>query len=122
MLFINDDTIINAEGSNNKIEFIKKYADPQGGWKAYEFETDEQIVFQVFHENGELADEYTSSLFRLEILEQDIRVLIAERNEYLVMEDVSYAFDIDKLVEQATKEDNNIFDDQEEYNQWLAEE
>ncbi|QEG04098.1 hypothetical protein [Bacillus phage BC-T25] len=109
--------ILNGEGSGLIVEFINRYESIHGTWKAYEFYTSEEITFQTFDSAGNLHDEVSSTIFRLEIGEGYEAVLIANHDEYCVHEDVSYAFDVDKIVSQMKEIESSIPDVQEDYNE-----
>ncbi|AEW47050.1 hypothetical protein BCP78_0043 [Bacillus phage BCP78] len=114
--------IVNGEGSDTTIKFVRKYQDTEGKWKGYEFETSDMIAFQVFDENGKMTSEYVSDIFRLEIAENYALVLIGSHEEYYVMEDVDYAFDTEKLVEYVRLHEDNIEDAQADYEEWEEQE
>ncbi|ALA13127.1 hypothetical protein TSARBOMBA_11 [Bacillus phage TsarBomba] len=114
--------IVNGEGSDTTVKFVRKYQDTEGKWKGYEFETSDMIAFQVFNENGKMTSEYVSDIFRLEIAENYALVLIGSHDEYFVMEDVDYAFDTEKLVEYVNLHESEIPDYQKEYEEWEEEE
>lgn len=118
----NEEGILNAEGSGLTVEFINQYESIHGTWKAYEFYTSESITFQTFDKAGNLYDEVSSTIFRLEIGEGYKSVLIANHDEYCVHEDVSYAFDVDKIVSQMKEIESSIPNVQEDYNELNLEE
>lgn len=100
------------------VEFMRTYANHADGWKAYEFETNDFIMFEFYGNGG--------SLFRLEIGtneqgEEYKAVNVAYSEDYTVMEDVTDYFNIDDLV-QRMEATTDITDVQDDYENWCEEE
>ncbi len=100
------------------VKFVRKYMHPTEGWKAYEFTTNDFIMFEGYDNGG--------SLFRLEMGtnsrgEEYTSVNVAYSEDYSVMEEVTYAFDIDGLI-QIMESTNDMNDEQFSFEEWLAEE
>lgn len=95
------------------VRFIRTYTNHADGWKAYEFETNDFIMFEGYGNGG--------SLFRLEIGNDYKAVNVAYSEDYTVMEDVTGYFDIESLV-QIMESTNDIHDEQEAYEDWCESE
>lgn len=111
-----DGTVLNNEQIG--VRFVRKYMHPTEGWKAYEFQTNDFLYFEGYENGG--------SLFRLEMGinsrgEEYTAVNVAYSEDYSVMEEVTYAFDIDGLI-QIMESTNDMNDEQFSFEEWLAEE
>jgi hypothetical protein len=108
-LIVTDDMILNNEIIG--VNFVRKYENKEDGFKAYEFSTKEDLYFELDKQRG--------SYFRLEITKDNVFVLFALRDEFMVFEeDLTYAFNIVDLLQRVLLQ-NNIDDVQEEYDMWL---
>jgi len=116
-----DDMVQGDNTLNNEqigVKFVRKYQHPTEGWKAYEFQTNDFLYFEGYENGG--------SLFRLEMGvnsrgEEYTSVNVAYSEDYSVMEEVTYAFDIDGLI-QIMEATNDMNDEQFSFEEWLAEE
>lgn len=100
------------------VKFVRKYMHPTEGWKAYEFTTNDFIMFEGYDNGG--------SLFRLEMGtnsrgEEYTSVNVAYSEDYTVMEEVTYAFDVEGLI-QIMEATTDMNDEQEEFENSLDEE
>lgn len=100
------------------VRFVRTYENKADGWKAYEFETDDFLLFECYGNGG--------SLFRLEIGtneqgEEYKAVNVAYSEDYMVMEDVTDSFNADELV-RIMRDTKDIHDEQEAYEDWCEEE
>lgn len=110
-IIVTNDTLLDNEIIG--VNFTVKYENKEEGYKAYEFNTQEDLYFEFYQQRG--------SYFRLEITKDYASVLFALRDEFVVMEDVSDSFDIVDLLQRVLLQ-NDIADVQDEYNEWWEEE
>ncbi|MED2737103.1 hypothetical protein [Bacillus toyonensis] len=110
-IIVTDDMILDNEIIG--VDFIRKYENKEKGFKAYEFQTNEWLYFDFV--------EQSDRNFRLEITKDYVSVSIAYFDDYTVMENVSYAFDIVDLLQRVLLQ-NDIYDEQEEYDEWWEKE
>lgn len=116
-----DDMVQGDMTLNNEqigVRFIRKYMHPTEGWKAYEFNTNDFLYFEGYENGG--------SLFRLEMGtnirgEEYTSVNVAYSEDYTVMEEVTYAFDVEDLI-RIMEATTDIYDEQEEFENSLDEE
>jgi len=119
-ILVLDDMVSDTPLNNEQlgVKFIRKYQHPTEGWKAYEFQTNDFLYFEGYENGG--------SLFRLEMGvnirgEEYTSVNVAYSEDYTVMEEVTYAFDIESLI-QIMEDTTDIYDEQEEFENSLDEE
>ncbi|WP_088363481.1 hypothetical protein [Bacillus cereus] len=110
-IIVTDDMILDNEIIG--VHFTMKYENKEQGFKAYEFQTNQGLYFEL--------DEQSGDHFRLEITKDYVSVSFSHTEDYTVMENVSYAFDIVDLLQRVLLQ-NEIYNEQEEYDEWRKKE